>query len=317
MTTIRALLRRLNWKRLSIAAAILVLLTPAPVHAQQQFETPGDAIGALVAAAKASDIKGIEAILGPGARDIVELGDEVADRSTRDAFLAAYDAKHQIVQISDDRAGLLIGQDGWPFPIPLVRRNGQWQFDAAAGREEVLFRRIGRNELSAIQVCLAYVAAQDEYAALDPQNDGARGYAQRIVSSAGKKDGLYWPSQAGEEQSPLGELAAAASAEGYRAGTGRNPYHGYYYRILKGQGPKAPGGAFDYVVRGQMIGGFGLVAYPAEYGNSGVMTFVVNHQGVIFQKDLGRATAQIASRMTTFNPDQSWTRVPAEDLVPR
>ena len=298
-------------------AAILIVLAPVTAHAQQLFKTPDDAIGALVAAAKASDIKSIEAILGPGAPDIVESGDEVADRSAREAFIAAYDARHQIVKTTEDKAGLLIGQDGWPFPIPLVRRNEQWQFDVAAGREEVLFRRIGRNELSTIQVCLAYVAAQDEYAALDPQKDGARGYAQRIVSSAGKKDGLYWPAQPGEEQSPLGEFAASASAEGYRVGAGRNPYHGYYYRILKAQGPKAPGGAFDYVVRGQMIGGFGLVAYPAEYGNSGVMTFVVNHQGVIFQKDLGRATAQIASRMTTFNPDQAWTKVAAEELVPR
>ena len=241
-------------------------------------------------------------------------GDEVADRATREAFLTAYDVRHQIVT-DKDRAVLLIGQDEWPFPIPLVRQKEQWKFDVAAGREEVLFRRIGRNELSAMQVCLAYVAAQDEYAALDPQKDGARGYAQRIVSSAGKKDGLYWPAQAGEQQSPLGELAATAAAEGYKAGAAPAPYHGYYYKVLKTQGAKAPGGAFDYVVRGNMIGGFALVAYPAEYGNSGVMTFLVNHQGVIFQKDLGPATAQIASQMTAFNPDQTWTKVAAEDLA--
>ena len=188
-------------------AAALVLLTQVVAHAQQLYKNPDDAIGALAAAAKAGDIKGIEAILGPGSRDIVASGDEVADRATREAFLTAYDVRHQIVT-DKDRAVLLIGQDEWPFPIPLVRQNEQWKFDVAAGREEVLFRRIGRNELSAIQVCLAYVAAQDEYAALDPQKDGARGYATRIVSSAGKKDGLYWPAQAGEQQSPLGELAA-------------------------------------------------------------------------------------------------------------
>jgi hypothetical protein len=297
-----------------IAAAILALLAQAPVHAQQLYKNPEEAVGALAAAAKSGDVKTIEAILGPGSREIVASGDEVADRSAREAFLAAYETKHQTIA-DRDKAVLLIGQDEWPFPIPLVRQNDRWKFDVAAGREEVLMRRIGRNELSAIQVCLAYVAAQDEYATLDPQKDAPRGYAQRIVSSAGKKDGLYWPAQSGDQQSPLGELAAAAAAEGYKAGSSPTPFHGYYYKVLKAQGPKAPGGAFDYVVRGNMMGGFALVAYPAQYGNSGVMTFLVNHQGVIFQKDLGPATAQIASQMTAFNPDQTWTKVAAEDLV--
>ena len=301
-------------QKLPIAAAILVLLAHAPADAQQLYKNPEDAVGALAEAAKAGDIKGIEAILGPGSRDILSSGDEVADRSTRETFLAAYEERHQLVT-DKDRTILLVGKDEWPFPIPLARQNAQWRFDVAAARDEILFRRIGRNELGAIQVCLAYVAAQDEYATLDPEKDAARGYAQRIVSSAGKKDGLYWPAQAGEQQSPLGELAAAAAAEGYKVGTSPTPYHGYYYKILKAQGPEASGGAFDYVVRGNMIGGFALVAYPAEYGNSGVMTFLVNHQGGIFEKNLGPTTAQIASRMTTFNPDQTWTKVATENLA--
>jgi len=295
------------WK-LPIAAAILVLLAHPPADAQQLYKNPEDAVGALAEAAKAGDIKGVEAILGPGSRDILSSGDEVADRSTRETFLTAYEERHHVVT-DKDRTILLLGKDERRFPIPLVRQNEQWKFDVAAARDEILFRRIGRNELSAIQVCLAYVAAQDEYAALDPQKDGARGYAQRIVSSTSKKDGLYWPAQAGEQQSPLGELAAAAAAEGYKVGTSPTPYHGYYYKILKAQGPKATGGAFDYVVRGNMIGGFALVAYPAIYRQSGVMTFLVNHEGTVFEKDLGPHTAEIAEQMTSFDPDDTWKKV--------
>jgi hypothetical protein len=184
----------------------------------------------------------------------------------------------------------------------------RWRFATAAGREEILYRRIGRNELAAIQASLAYIDAQNEYAEQDRTGSGFKSYARRIVSSAGKKDGLYWPAKEGEPASPLGELAAAASAEGYKVGGGRAPFHGYYYKILTAQGPTAPGGAINYVVRGNMIGGYGLVAYPAEYGNSGVMTFLVNHDGVVFQKDLGPQTARIASRMTSFNPDHTWKK---------
>jgi Protein of unknown function (DUF2950) len=206
-----------------------------------------------------------------------------------------------------DKAVLVIGNEEWPFPIPLVRKDDSWQFDTAAGREEILARRIGRNELNTIEACLAFVDAQQEYAEKGIGGNGV--YAQRIVSQPGKKDGLYWPAASGEDESPLGDLAASAAAEGYRAGQQRMPYHGYYYRVLTRQGPSALGGAIDYVVRGKMIGGFALVAYPAEYGNSGVMTFVVNHQGVVFQKDLGLSTARVSGAMTTFNPDQSWSRV--------
>jgi hypothetical protein len=193
---------------------------------------------------------------------------------------------------------MVVGQEDFPFPIPLVRKDQTWRFDTAAGRLEILYRRIGRNELDAVQVCLAYVDAQNEYADKDRTGAGVGTYAQRIVSQPGKKDGLYWPASQGDDASPLGELAAHATREGYRVGGERAPYHGYYYRILTRQGPTAPGGALDYVVRGKMIGGFALVAYPAEYGNSGVMTFLVNHSGVVFEKDHGPRTARLAERMT-------------------
>jgi Protein of unknown function (DUF2950) len=206
-----------------------------------------------------------------------------------------------------DKAVLILGREDWPFPIPLMRKDGSWRFDTAAGREEILYRRVGRNELSAIQACLAYVDAQQEYAERGIAGNGV--YAQRIVSQPGNKDGLYWPAQSGEDESPLGELAASAAAEGYRVGQQRAPYHGYYYKVLTRQGPNAPGGALDYTVRGTMIGGFALVAYPAEYRNSGVMTFLINHRGDVYEKDLGPNTARIAASMTAFNPDNTWRRV--------
>jgi hypothetical protein len=204
---------------------------------------------------------------------------------------------------------LIVGTDDWPFPVPLVRKDGQWQFDSVAGRNEILYRRIGRNERNAIEVCLAYTAAQKEYADSDPQARGGPEYAQRIVSRPGRKDGLFWPVKDGERASPLGELAAAAAREGYRPRDGGAPYYGYYYRILRKQGADASGGAYDYVARGRMIGGFALVAYPAQYRNSGVMTFIVNHDGVVYQKDLGPRTARIAARMTSFDPDKTWSKV--------
>jgi Protein of unknown function (DUF2950) len=248
-------------------------------------------------------------VLGPDGQDIVSSGDEVADAATRQKFVAAYDAKHQIAMEGDNKAMLVIGQEDFPLPIPLVRKDGLWRFDTAAGREEILFRRVGRDELDAIQSCLAYVDAQNEYAERDRTGAGANTYAQRIISEPGKKDGLYWPTSQGEDASPLGELIAEATAQGYRPGGGRTPFHGYYFKILTKQGPAAPGGELDYIVRGKMIGGFALVAYPAEYRNSGVMTFIVNHTGDVFQKDLGPDTAKFAERITAFNPDRTWKKV--------
>ena len=300
----------LSLARLLTAAALAFALASV-ANAQQFFKTPEEALDALVSAAKSHDRKGVLTVLGPDAADIVSSGDEVADRSDRDRVLEAYDAKHQVVMEGADKAVLVLGNQDWPFPIPLVRKDGTWRFDTAAGREEILFRRIGRNELSAIQAILAYVDAQHEYAEKGIGGNGV--YAQRIVSRPGTKDGLYWPAQPGEEESPLGDFAAGAAAEGYRAGQQRIPYHGYYYKVLTRQGPSASGGALDYVVRGKMIGGFALVAYPAQYGNSGVMTFLVNHQGIVYEKDLGPQTASIAAGMTAFNPDSTWQRVSEAD----
>ena len=294
------------------AAVILFLMAGlSAAQAQQAFNTMEEAIAALVTAAKAGDRSAIVKILGRGGADIASSGDPVADKATRETFITAFDAKHQVMMDGADKGILMIGANEFPFPIPLVRKDGRWQFDTAAGRLEILYRRIGRNELDAIQASLAYVDAQNEYAEKDRTGAGPGAYAQRVVSRSGKKDGLYWPSTGSDDSSPLGELVAEASSDGYRLTGERTPFHGYYYKILTRQGPTAPGGAANYVVNGKMIGGFALVAYPAEYGNSGVMTFLVNHDGTVFQKDLGARTARIAGRMTSFNPDQTWKKVAA------
>jgi len=299
-----------TWYRPRSAAALVALAflvaTAPQARAQQSFSTAEEAAAALVSAARTGDRTRMLRVLGRDGADIVSSGDAVADANTRKAFLTAYDAKHRITTEKEGEATLIVGDDDFPFPIPLMRKDGGWQFDTTAGREEILFRRIGRNELSAIEVCRAYVDAQQEYA----EKTEARGtYARRIVSQRGKRDGLYWFARPGEEESPLGEFVAAAAPQGYRAGQQRTPYHGYYYRILTSQGANAPGGAIDYLVRGKMIGGFALVAYPAEYANSGIMTFLINHQGIVYQKDLGPNTARLAARMRAFNPDGTWQRV--------
>jgi hypothetical protein len=291
-----------------IAAAILLLVTSS-ASAQRVFQTPEDAATALANAIKSGATRDILKVLGRDAEDIMVSGDEVEDREARERFVGAYDAKHDVI-VEGDKAFLVVGTDDSPLPIPLTRQKAGWKFDTAAGRLEILYRRIGRNELDAIQTCLAYVDAQNEYAEKDRTGAGAGVYAERIVSTTGKKDGLYWPASGGDA-SPLGEFVAQASAEGYKAGAGRTPYHGYYYRILTQQGPNAPGGTLNYVVKGKMIGGFALVAYPAQYGNSGVMTFLVNHSGTVYQKDLGDYTMTLVNRMMWFDPDQTWKKVNA------
>jgi Protein of unknown function (DUF2950) len=296
--------------RLLLCAALVGISTSA--FAQERFNTPDAAVDALVSAARSGDAKAIVAVLGPDGNAIVSSGDPVADSNTREKFVAEYDAKHAIESEGDGTQTLIIGDDDWPFPIPLVNKAGEWQFDTGAGLDEILRRRVGRNELSAIEVARAYVQAQNEYAELDPAGLGRGVYAQRIVSHPGKKDGLYWPTTQGQPPSPLGELAARASAEGYKAGKAPIPYHGYYYRILTRQGADAPGGAYDYLVKGKMRGGFALLAFPAEYGNSGIMTLMVNHDGTVFQKDLGPKTAKLARKIESFAPDQSWTMVESE-----
>jgi Protein of unknown function (DUF2950) len=290
-----------------VAVITLALLIPV-AHAQQAYPSPEDAAAALAAAVKTGTKKAMLKVLGKDAEDIIESGDDVADAETRQRFLSAYEAKHSIKAEGNKKATLILGADDFPFPIPLINNRDGWEFDSAAGRLEILYRRIGRNELDAIQTCLAFVDAENEYADKDRTGDGAGIYAQRIASSPGKKDGLFWRDD--RDQSPLGELAAQAAAEGYKVGAeGGAPYHGYYYRILKGQGPNAPGGALNYVVKGKMIGGFALIAYPAEYGNSGVMTLMVNHAGTVYQKDLGERTVVIAKRISLFDPDQTWKKV--------
>jgi hypothetical protein len=295
-------------KLMLLWAALLIFASASVAFAQEKYTTPDAAVDALIASVKSDDEKAGLVVLGPGGGDIISSGDKVSDDAARARFVSAYDAKHEIKMEGDDKATLIIGANDYPFPIPLGRKAGKWSFDTEAGRIEILARRIGHNELDTIQTALAYVDAQDEYASKDRTGGGVGVYARRFVSEPGKKDGLYWPSTQGEEESPLGELFAQASQEGYVAGK-HAPYHGYYYKILTKQGPHATGGAVDYIVNDKMIGGYALVAYPDEYRNSGVMTFIVNHGGEVFEKDLGPDTANIAERMASFDPDPSWKKV--------
>lgn len=292
------------------AIVTLVLLTSVS-RAQQSFPAPEQAAAALATAVKSGSNSAILKVLGPAADDIVTSGDEIADAEMRQRFTTAYDAKHSIKAEGNKKATLIVGNDDFPFPIPLYATTKGWEFDTKVGRIEILYRRIGRNELNAIQTCLAYVDAQNEYAEKD-RGLGVGVYAQRIVSTPGKKDGLFWHDDS--DPSPLGELVADASREGYKVDGKGEPFHGYYYRMLKAQGSDAPGGALSYVVNGKMIGGFALVAYPAEHGNSGVMTFVVNHNGIVYQKDLGRWSYVHAERMRLFDPDQTWKKVDVDAL---
>ncbi len=285
-------------------AAMFLASGGALAAAQTRFPDPEHAVEALVAALRANNVAKIELILGPGSGKLVNSGDPVADRNGRAHFVAAYDTHHRIDR-AGDKAILIIGENDFPMAIPIVASHGSWRFDARAGREEILDRRIGQNELNAIEVCRAYVEAQREYASEDRTGSGFLEYAQHFVSRPGKHDGLYWPVAAGAAESPFGPLMAKARAAGY--GHKGTPYHGYFYKILTAQGPHAPGGARDYIVRGHMIGGFALVAFPAKYGDSGVMTFVVDRSGVVRQKNLGRDSATIARAMTRYDPDASWT----------
>ncbi|KRE00663.1 hypothetical protein ASE61_19530 [Bosea sp. Root670] len=297
--------------RLLCGSAIGILATLTVANAQEPFKSPAEATTALVEAARGSNLERLYTILGMAGRDVLSSGDPVADASDRQRFVSAYDNRHSLSE-KGDTATILVGQDEFPFPIPIVRAGDDWRFDVQAGRREIIARRIGRNELNAMQASLAFFDAQNEYAAKNPSGQGAGVYAQRIFSQAGAKDGLYWESAQGAEQSPLGELAADAAAEGYRVGKIRQPFHGYYFKILKRQGPAAPGGAIDYVVGGKMIGGFGLLAYPADYGRSGMMSFMLNHTGTVYQKDLGPGTIRTAARTQSFNPDKSWEKVTPE-----
>lgn len=303
-----------NLHLLSGLLAVMMAL-PAPValaadNGQATYDTPQQAVDALVAAAKSGDSKQIVDVLGREGREVASSGDPVADAAGRERFLAAYDEAHELKQ-GDNRATLVIGKQEFPFPIPIISTKVGWRFDTEAGAEEILDRRIGENEIAAIGVLGSYVDAQREYAEKDRDGKGVQ-YARRILSTEGKSDGLYWPTAAGEAESPFGPLIAYARGEGYSAQAGRpTPYHGYLYRVLTAQGKDAKGGARNYIVNGRMIGGFGLVAYPAEYGNSGVMTFIVNQDGAIFQKNLGENGGRIGAKMTEFNPGAGWMQVSA------
>jgi len=278
------------------------------VLAQERYRTPDEAVAALVEAMRTNALEQVMRVLGPGSNEIVQSGDPVDDAAKRRRFLADFSAKYQILPDGEDQAVLIVGEERWPFPIRLVRLNNTWRFDAQLARSEILYRRIGRNEMSAIDACDAYVAAQKEYAEKGFAGKGV--YARRFISQPGERDGLYWPAPSGEDESPLGAFATSAAEQGYSV-EGRRwaPYQGYYYKILTRQGPNAPGGEVDYVVSGNMVGGFALVAYPARYRSSGLMTFLVNHRGVIYEKDLGWRTTDLGMEITSFDPDDTWRRV--------
>lgn len=316
--TMRAGITRTTAVATALGALLAVAASSHAAPAKQKtFASAEEAAAALVAAAKADDEKELLAILGPDARPILTSGDPVADEAARERFVASYEEAHKLTPAGDDTLVLETGKDEWPLPIPLVDTDKGWRFDTAAGKDEMLTRRIGKNELDAIQSCLAYVDAQREYHDLNPEKSAPPAYARYIASSKGKRDGLFWETQEGEPQSPLGPVFASARTQGYEPRHGKSiPYHGYLFRVLTAQGPDAPGGAYDYVAHGKMIGGFALVAYPAEWGTSGVMTFLVNHDGVVYEKDLGPGTAKIAGAMKTFDPDETWTKVAGDVAAP-
>ena len=287
------------------------------------FASPEAAGEALVAALKSDDEGAVEAILGHGSEALTTSGDPVMDRNQNARFVALYDARHSWIDWAPGVAVLEAGENAWPFPIPLVEskgnwwgRRGGWRFDTPEGAGEILNRRIGRNELNTIQACLAFVDAEREYYARNPQGSAVPAYARFILSSEGEKDGLYWPTSGDEAPSPLGPLYAAARDEGYTPAQGAGkPFEGYFYRVLDAQGASAPGGAYGYIEEGAMTRGFAMVASPAKYGASGVMSFLVNQLGLVYQKDLGPETEKIAVSMETFDPDESWALVPAAALA--
>jgi len=293
---------------------VLALGTPIAVSAAdigKTFATPEEAVAALAAAASTQDTNAIRVIFGPAVADL-ENADRVQATNDFREFTTALNQSKRIVRESDAKSVLEIGENFWPFPVPIIKKDGRWFFDTAAGKEELLNRRIGKNELAVLESMRAYVVAQREYAGRDRDGDQVLEYAQRLGSSPGAKDGLYWPPDLDGEISPFGPFLADAQEEGYdlktRAGTNeRAPFHGYYFKILTRQGKHAPGGKYDYIINGNMIGGFAQVAWPADYGESGVMTFIVNQQGRVYQKDLGPNTEKAAKKMTEYDPDLTWS----------
>jgi len=288
---------------LTVAAAILIA---APRESQRTFSTPQEAIQAIIDAAEHNDAAALLQLFGPDGKDILESGNPVEDKDSRAEFARSAHEKLQVEQdpTNPDRVTFAVGEQDWPFPVPVVRKDGKWRLDPISGRLEILARRVGRNELNVMEVCRGYAEAQLQYASEDRDRDGILEYAQTIASSPGKQNGLYSDDA---QQNPVTK-AFAAAADAAKP----TPYQGYYFRVLKSQGPAATGGALDYVVKGKMIGGFALVAWPAEYGVSGVQTFIINHEGIVYGKDLGVNSASLARQMTHFNPDKSWRRVELE-----
>ncbi|MFA7291047.1 MAG: DUF2950 domain-containing protein [Rhodocyclaceae bacterium] len=298
-----------------MAAAVLAPPALAAAPKQKTYASAEAASAALLEAARSGKSATFQAVFGPVAKRLGS-GDPVLAKIERERFIAAYNEKHAVRREGDSRATLVLGNDEWPFPVPLVKVGKHWRFDSAAGEEEIINRRVGRNELYAIQVLMALVDAQRDYASVDRNGDGVREYAPKFASSPDKHDGLYWPTAAGEPASPLGPLVASAVGEGYvPVGNKPQPYWGYYYRILAEQGGAAKGGAYSYIADDRMIGGFAVVAFPAEYGFSGVKSFIVNHEGVVFEKDLGPESAKQVLGMTQFNPDSGWVEARSLSLM--
>lgn len=292
-----------------LVIAFLVLPAVAQTQDQKLFPTPEEAVKAMVEAAKAGNREELRAIFGPDVDELLSSGDPVADKNQREVVLVAFSQGWKLANRGKAKE-IIVGDEGWPFPIPLVKEAKGWRFDTEAGADEILARRVGRNELQVIQVCRLYPDAQQVYASAGHDGKPEGIFAQKVRSSEGKQDGLYWLAKPGEKLSPLGDFFAQAAGEGYVVGqqSGPIPYHGYFFRILTAQGAAAPGGAKSYIVNGDMTGGFALVAWPAEYGNSGIMTFLVNQDGVVYQKDLGDDTATLAGQMKEYNPDATWTK---------
>jgi hypothetical protein len=309
--TIKSCLILALWLGSAGVGTVAFSASAAAIAAVQQrtFATPAAAVARLIAANRADNLSALLRILGPASAKLIDSGDPVADARGRARFVAAYDEAHRLERDGRDTAVLVVGREGWPMPIPLVRQHGTWRFDSKAGAAEILDRRVGRDELSVIEVCRAYVTAQREYAALRVRSGDSAEYAQHFMSAAGQRNGLYWPVKRGEEESPLGPLIARARAAGYTPGAPHSeprPYYGYFFRILTRQGAHAPGGARNYLVDGHMTGGFAMLAYPATYGDSGIMTFIVNQDGIVYQKNFGDATSRIAPQITEYDPDPSW-----------
>jgi Protein of unknown function (DUF2950) len=301
---------------MALACAALVTLVScsrtAPSPSYRTFATPEDAVRALIEAAKAKNLDEVIAIFGPEGKALIDSSDPATARRNREVFTVAVAERWHLEDLGNGGKVLVIGNEEWPFPVPLVKDGSGWRFDTAAGKEEVLARRIGRNELAAVRICRTYVAAQRIYAVRGHDGGPAGLYARTLRSDPDRQNGLYWPAARGEKRSPLGDLVAQAGGEGAAAGQRDKaaPFHGYYFKILTAQGPAASGGAKDYVVNGEMSGGFALVAWPAQYDATGIMTFIVNQDGTVREKDLGPETDAAARAMTLYNPDPSWLALP-------